>query len=111
MRAGRARYARAVRSIELVRFVSSGTEATMSAMRLARAYTGRDKVLKFVGGYHGHVDALLAQAGSGLATLGHPVDARACPPRSPPTRCSVPYNDLDGARELRRAPRRTTWPA
>jgi glutamate-1-semialdehyde aminotransferase len=56
---------RAVPSLEMVRFVSSGTEATMSAVRLARGFTGRSKVLKFAGGYHGHVDALLAQAGSG----------------------------------------------
>jgi glutamate-1-semialdehyde 2,1-aminomutase len=55
----------AVRSIDLVRFVSSGTEATMSAVRLARAHTGRAKILKFAGGYHGHVDALLAQADRG----------------------------------------------
>src|SRR5262249_34337366 len=62
----------AVPSLEMVRFVSSGTEATMSAVRLARGFTGRSKVLKFAGGYHGHVDALLAQAGSGLATLAIP---------------------------------------
>ena len=62
----------AVPSIEQVRLVSSGTEAVMSALRLARAATGRDRVLKFAGCYHGHVDALLAQAGSGLATLGIP---------------------------------------
>src|SRR5690242_21788032 len=58
----------AVPSIEKVRLVSSGTEATMSAVRLARAFTSRDRVLKFSGGYHGHVDALLANAGSGFAT-------------------------------------------
>ncbi|MDQ4081438.1 MAG: glutamate-1-semialdehyde 2,1-aminomutase, partial [Actinomycetota bacterium] len=62
----------AVPSIEQVRLVSSGTEAVMSTVRLARAATGRDRVLKFAGCYHGHVDALLAQAGSGLATLGIP---------------------------------------
>src|SRR3954447_21707617 len=58
--------------VERVRFVSSGTEATMSAIRLARGFTGRDVVVKFAGCYHGHVDALLAQAGSGLVTLGVP---------------------------------------
>ena len=62
----------AVPSVELVRLVSSGTEAAMSAIRLARAYTRRDRILKFAGCYHGHVDALLADAGSGLATLGIP---------------------------------------
>jgi 4-aminobutyrate aminotransferase-like enzyme len=56
-------------SIELLRLVNSGTEATMSAIRLARAFTGRDKVVKFVGGYHGHADAFLVQAGSGVPTL------------------------------------------
>ncbi|HZW73066.1 MAG TPA: glutamate-1-semialdehyde 2,1-aminomutase, partial [Caldimonas sp.] len=62
-------------SIERVRFVSSGTEATMSAVRVARAATGRDAVLKFEGCYHGHADALLVKAGSGLATFGHPTSA------------------------------------
>ncbi len=62
----------AVPSVELVRLVSSGTEAAMSAIRLARAFTHRDRILKFAGCYHGHVDALLASAGSGLATLGIP---------------------------------------
>lgn len=62
----------AVPSIEMVRFVNSGTEATMSALRLARAYTGRKRVIKFAGGYHGHADAFLVQAGSGGATLGIP---------------------------------------
>ena len=59
-------------SAESVRLVSSGTEATMSAIRLARGFTGRDKIVKFSGCYHGHVDALLADAGSGVATLGLP---------------------------------------
>src|SRR5437667_7083200 len=62
----------AVPSVEKVRLVSSGTEAAMSAVRLARAFTSRDRVLKFDGCYHGHVDALLANAGSGVATLGLP---------------------------------------
>ena len=62
----------AVPSVEKVRLVSSGTEAAMSALRLARAFTKRDRILKTAGGYHGHADALLASAGSGLATLGYP---------------------------------------
>jgi glutamate-1-semialdehyde 2,1-aminomutase len=89
----------AVRSIELVRFVSSGTEATMSAIRLARAYTGRTKVLKFIGGYHGHVDALLAQAGSGMATLAIP-STPGVPAAVTADTLLCGYNDLDGAREL-----------
>ena len=60
------------KKIDMVRFVSSGTEAVMSAVRLARGYTGKDGVVKFEGGYHGHVDYLLVEAGSGLATLGLP---------------------------------------
>src|SRR5437667_7125470 len=67
-----AEIADAVPSVEKVRLVSSGTEAAMSAVRLARAYTARDRILKFAGCYHGHVDALLASAGSGVATLGLP---------------------------------------
>jgi glutamate-1-semialdehyde 2,1-aminomutase len=63
---------RAFPSMELVRLVSSGTEATMSAIRLARGYTGRERILKFEGCYHGHVDSLLVKAGSGVATLGIP---------------------------------------
>ena len=62
----------AVPSVEKVRLVSSGTEASMSAIRLARGFTRRDRIIKFAGCYHGHVDALLAEAGSGLATLGIP---------------------------------------
>src|SRR5690606_35206285 len=60
----------AVPSVEVVRLVNSGTEAVMSALRLARGFTGRDRIIKFDGCYHGHSDGLLAQAGSGLATLG-----------------------------------------
>ncbi len=62
----------AMPSIEVIRFVNSGTEAAMTALRLARAYTGRDKIVKFSGGYHGHADGLLVKGGSGLATLGLP---------------------------------------
>ena len=70
--------------VEQVRLVSSGTEATMSAIRLARGFTGRDLVVKFAGCYHGHVDSLLAEAGSGLATPLGPCRARpACPPGPP----------------------------
>src|SRR2546430_6043376 len=66
----------AVPSVEKVRLVSSGTEAAMSALRLARAFTKRDRILKTAGGYHGHADALLASGGSGLATLGIPASPR-----------------------------------
>ena len=71
-----------VPSIEQVRMVSSGTEATMSAIRLARGFTNRDKILKFEGCYHGHADALLVKAGSGLATFGNPTSA-GVPPEVP----------------------------
>ena len=76
---------RRVPGVEMLRMTSSGTEAAMSAIRLARAATGRDKLLKFAGAYHGHVDGLLAQAGSGLATAAHAVEprrARRAPPRT-----------------------------
>ncbi|MDX6548599.1 MAG: glutamate-semialdehyde -aminomutase [Gaiellales bacterium] len=89
----------AVRSVDLVRFVSSGTEATMSAVRLARAFTGRSKVLKFAGGYHGHLDALLARAGSGLATLAIP-STPGVPAAVTADTLICEYNDLDAAREL-----------
>lgn len=82
----------AVPSIEMVRFVNSGTEATMSALRLARGYTGRTKVVKFEGCYHGHVDSLLARAGSALATLGLP-DSAGVPPSFTAETVVVPYND------------------
>ena len=89
----------AVPSIELVRFVNSGTEATMSALRLARAYTGRDRVVKFEGGYHGHADGLLARAGSGVATLGLP-DSPGVPKAFAEQTLIARYNDLDSVRAL-----------
>jgi glutamate-1-semialdehyde 2,1-aminomutase len=88
----------AVPSIEMVRLVNSGTEATMSAIRLARAATGRKRILKFDGGYHGHVDSLLVKAGSGGATLGVP-DSAGVPEEFSSLTVSVPYNNLDAVRE------------
>jgi len=84
----------AVPSIEMLRLVNSGTEATMSALRLARAVTGRKKVLKFDGGYHGHVDSLLVKAGSGAATFNVP-DSAGVPAEVTQLTVSVPYNHLD----------------
>jgi glutamate-1-semialdehyde 2,1-aminomutase len=86
-----------VKSIEMVRMVSSGTEATMSAIRLARAATGRDLLLKFSGAYHGHVDGLLAQAGSGLATQGIPASP-GVPEAAAAATVIVPWNDLEAVR-------------
>jgi glutamate-1-semialdehyde 2,1-aminomutase len=86
----------AVPSVEKVRLVSSGTEAAMSALRLARAFTRRDRILKTAGGYHGHADALLANAGSGLATLGIPASP-GVPTGAAGDTVVVPYNDLDAA--------------
>jgi glutamate-1-semialdehyde 2,1-aminomutase len=85
---------KAVPSVERLRMVSSGTEATMSALRLARAATGRARVLKFEGCYHGHADALLVGAGSGVATLGIP-GSPGVPPAFTELTLQAPYNDLD----------------
>ncbi|SNZ11451.1 glutamate-1-semialdehyde 2,1-aminomutase [Terribacillus aidingensis] len=84
-------------SMEIVRMVNSGTEATMSALRLARGFTGRDKILKFVGSYHGHGDSLLIKAGSGVATLGLP-DSPGVPETIARNTITVPYNDLESVK-------------
>ncbi|HLH65980.1 MAG TPA: glutamate-1-semialdehyde 2,1-aminomutase [Solirubrobacteraceae bacterium] len=86
-----------VPSVEMVRMTSSGTEATMSALRLARAVTGRERVLKFAGAYHGHVDGLLAQAGSGLATQGIP-SSPGVPAGAAAATVVVPFNDAGAVR-------------
>ena len=88
----------AVPSIEMVRLVNSGTEATMSAIRLARGFTGRDLIVKFEGGYHGHVDSLLVKAGSGVATLGI-ADTRGVPKTFCDTTLSLPYNSVHAVEE------------
>ena len=89
----------AVPSIEMVRFTNSGTEATMSALRLARAYTNRDKVVKFAGCYHGHSDGLLVKAGSGATTLGLP-DSPGVPHGYAQNTLVAPYNDLKAVSQL-----------
>jgi len=89
----------AVPSIEMIRFVSSGTEATMSALRLARAFTKREKIVKFAGCYHGHSDGLLAKAGSGATTLGVP-DSPGVPQGYAQNTLIARYNDLESVREL-----------
>jgi glutamate-1-semialdehyde 2,1-aminomutase len=87
----------ALPSIEMIRLVNSGTEATMSALRLARAATGRKKIVKFDGGYHGHVDSLLVKAGSGSATFNVP-DSAGVPSDVTKLTVSVPYNNLEAVR-------------
>src|SRR3954464_3364385 len=86
-----------VPSIEKVRMVNSGTEATMSCLRLARGFTGRDKIIKFEGCYHGHVDALLVHAGSGALTHGQP-DSAGVPAEFAALTISVPFNDIEAVR-------------
>src|SRR5207249_3504091 len=86
-------------SLELVRLVSSGTEATMSALRLARGYTGRSKIVKFEGCYHGHGDSLLVKAGSGALTFGQPSSA-GVPPAIANETIVLPYNDTDAVEAL-----------
>jgi glutamate-1-semialdehyde 2,1-aminomutase len=81
-------------SVEMIRMVNSGTEATLSAIRLARGYTGRNKILKFEGSYHGHSDSLLIKAGSGVATLGLP-DSPGVPETLAKNTITVPYNDME----------------
>ncbi len=88
-----------VPSIEMVRFVNSGTEATMSALRLARAFTGRSKIIKFSGCYHGHADMLLVQAGSGVATMGLP-DSPGVPAEATSNTLIASYNDSAAVEEL-----------
>jgi glutamate-1-semialdehyde 2,1-aminomutase len=92
----------AVPSVEMVRFVSSGTEATMSAIRLARGFTGRDRIVKFAGCYHGHVDSLLVSAGSSALTLGVP-NSPGVPAGCTNDTAVLRYNDPDGLAELFRA--------
>ncbi len=89
----------ALPSVDLVRLVNSGTEATMSAARLARAYTSRDKVVKFAGGYHGHADMYLVKAGSGASTLGLP-DSPGVPQAMAADTLTAPFNDLPALRSL-----------
>jgi glutamate-1-semialdehyde 2,1-aminomutase len=93
------RIARAVPSIERIRFVSSGTEATMSAVRLARAFTKRDLILKFEGGYHGHADSFLVEAGSGLATLGIS-SSPGVPDALAHLTLNAPYNDVAAVEKI-----------
>jgi glutamate-1-semialdehyde 2,1-aminomutase len=89
----------AVPSIEMVRFVNSGTEACMAVLRLMRAFTGREKVIKFEGCYHGHADMFLVKAGSGVATLGLP-DSPGVPKAVTSSTLTAPYNDLDAVKAL-----------
>ncbi len=87
-----------VPSMDFVRMTSSGTEATMSAIRLARGFTGRDKIIKFEGNYHGHVDSLMVKAGSGMLTLGEP-SSPGVPAALAELTLTLPYNDADAVRE------------
>lgn len=89
----------AVPSIEMVRFVNSGTEACMSVLRLMRAFTGREKIIKFEGCYHGHADMFLVKAGSGVATLGLP-DSPGVPKNVTANTLTAPYNDLEAVKKL-----------
>ena len=89
---------RLVPSMDMVRMVNSGTEATMSALRLARAYTGRDNIVKFIGCYHGHVDSLLVAAGSGALTFGEP-DSAGVPWEMTQLTLTVPYNDREAVKK------------
>ncbi|MHB8086531.1 MAG: glutamate-1-semialdehyde 2,1-aminomutase [Dehalococcoidia bacterium] len=89
----------AMPSMEMLRFVNSGTEATMTALRLARAFTGRDKIVKFAGGYHGHADGLLTTAGSGLATLDLP-DSPGVPASHAQNTLTARYNDLASVQQI-----------
>ena len=89
----------AMPKIEMLRFVNSGTEATMSALRLARAFTGRSKIVKFEGCYHGHADMLLVKAGSGVATLGLP-DSPGVPAATVADTMTAPYNDIGAVERL-----------
>lgn len=89
----------AVPSIEMVRFVNSGTEACMSVLRLMRAFTGREKVIKFEGCYHGHADMFLVKAGSGVATLGLP-DSPGVPKATTSSTLTAPFNDLEAVKAL-----------
>ncbi|GEK34926.1 glutamate-1-semialdehyde 2,1-aminomutase [Kurthia sibirica] len=90
---------RRVPSVEMIRMVSSGTEATMSAIRAARGFTGRDKILKFEGSYHGHGDSLLIKAGSGVATLGLP-DSPGVPISIAQNTLTVPYNNIEAVQQM-----------
>ena len=87
----------AVPSVEKVRMCNSGTEATMSAVRLARGFTKRNKIIKFEGCYHGHVDSLLVKAGSGALTLGQP-DSAGVPPEFTSQTIVLPFNDVEAVR-------------
>ncbi len=89
----------AVPSIEMVRFVNSGTEACMAVLRLMRAFTGRDKIIKFEGNYHGHADMFLVKAGSGVATLGLP-DSPGVPKAATQSTLTAPYNNLEAVKQL-----------